>query len=549
MKLRSGSSTKRKAGKSSGAKRRDSERGAKPQVSTTPGAAADEIRQAQGVPPIVGIGASAGGLEAFTQLLRALPQDTGMAFVLVQHLEARHESMLTKLLAGVTPMSVAEVRQGMQVQPNHMYVIPPNADITVANGVLQLIRREAPAGRHMPIDHFFRSLAEDQGGRAIGVILSGTAADGTLGLKAIKAEGGITFAQEPESAKYDGMPRSAIAAGCVDFVLPPERIAKELSRMSRHPYVELALQQEEGPLLPAGEEAFAGILQLLRAASGVDFTYYKKSTIKRRIARRMALHKIEDWGAYLKHLEDKREELDALYRDILIHVTSFFREPEVFLAFGSTILPKILANKTAGDPIRIWVPGCSTGEEVYSIAICLLEALGDRTKSTPIQIFGTDISDQAIEYARIGIYPESGLSNVSKERLHRFFARSNEHHYQVSTTVRETCVFARHDLDQRSAILPIGPDQLPQCSDLSGIGPPEAGPHHLSICAEERGFSDARQIGDPWRIPAIIHASGQEEQVFHQEDQWLADRPCSRFGAVRQAASTREPAACGDGDF
>ena len=188
------------------------------------------------------IGASAGGLEAFTQLLRALPSDTGMAFVLVQHLDARHESMLTTLLSGVTPMAVAEVKHGVQAQPNHMYVIPPNADITIVNGILQLVRRGAPAGRHMPIDHFFRSLAQDQGARAIGVVLSGTAADGTLGLKAIKAEGGITFAQEPGSAKYDGMPRSAISAGCVDFVLPPDRIAVELLRMSRHPYVDLATQ-------------------------------------------------------------------------------------------------------------------------------------------------------------------------------------------------------------------------------------------------------------------------------------------------------------------
>ena len=441
MKSRPGSSTKRKAGKSRGAKRQG---GAKP-ASAKARIAPDEITQAKSVPPIVGIGASAGGLEAFTQLLRALPQDTGMAFVLVQHLDASHESMLVKLLSGVTQMAVAEVKHGMQAQPNHMYVIPPNADIIMVNGALQLIRREAPAGRHMPIDHFFRSLAQDQGARAIGVVLSGTAADGTLGLKAIKAEGGITFAQEPDSAKYDGMPRSAISASCVDFVLPPDRIATELLRISRHPYVELA-SQEEGPPLPAGEEAFAGILRLLRVASGVDFTYYKKSTIKRRVARRMALHKIEDLDAYLKRLEGKREELDALYRDILIHVTSFFREPEVFLAFGGAILAKILAGKPAGDAIRVWVPGCSTGEEVYSIAISLMESLGDRAKSTPIQIFGTDISDQAIEYARIGIYPESALSQVSKGRLHRFFTRSNEHHYRINTGVRETCVFARHDL-------------------------------------------------------------------------------------------------------
>ena len=252
MKSRPGSSTKRKAGKSRGAKRQG---GAKP-ASAKARIAPDEITQAKSVPPIVGIGASAGGLEAFTQLLRALPQDTGMAFVLVQHLDASHESMLVKLLSGVTQMAVAEVKHGMQAQPNHMYVIPPNADIIMVNGALQLIRREAPAGRHMPIDHFFRSLAQDQGARAIGVVLSGTAADGTLGLKAIKAEGGITFAQEPDSAKYDGMPRSAISASCVDFVLPPDRIATELLRISRHPYVELASQEEGPPLRPRESSDF-----------------------------------------------------------------------------------------------------------------------------------------------------------------------------------------------------------------------------------------------------------------------------------------------------
>ena len=415
MKPRSGSSTKRKTAK------------ARVAVEAIP-------------PPIVGIGASAGGLEAFNELLRALPPDTGMAFVLVQHLEARHESMLAKLLAGVTRMVVAEVKQGKRAQPDHVYVIPPNADIAIRNGVLQLMRREAPAGRHMPIDHFFQSLAKDQGARAIGVVLSGTAADGTLGLKAIKAEGGITFAQEPGSAKYDGMPRSAIAAGCVDFILSPEGIAMELSGIARRPYAEPV------EVLPAGEEELAPILRLLRAASGVDFTYYKKATIKRRIARRMALLKMDTLGAYLGRLESHREELDALYRDILIHVTSFFREPEVFLAFERAILPKILAAKPAEDGIRIWIPGCSTGEEVYSIAMCVLEQIGDRAKGAPIQIFGSDISDKAIEHARAGIYPASALTGVSKERLRRFFTRSNEHHFQVSTALREVCIFARHDL-------------------------------------------------------------------------------------------------------
>ena len=243
-------------------------------------------------PLIVGIGASAGGLEAFRQLLRALPIDTGMAFVLVQHLEPSRESVLTKLLARATAMPVQQVREGMRAEPNHVYVIPANADLSLMHGLLHIVGRKAPAGRHLPIDYFFRSLAETLKSQAIGVILSGTASDGTAGLHAIKVEGGITFAQEPGSARFDGMPRSAIAAGCVDLVLPPERIAAELARLARHPFVAL-LPQDAVPALPAKEEDWTRLFRLLRTASGVDFTFYKKPTIKRRLARRMTLHKLE----------------------------------------------------------------------------------------------------------------------------------------------------------------------------------------------------------------------------------------------------------------
>jgi PAS domain S-box-containing protein len=394
---------------------------------------------------IVGIGASAGGLEAFTQLLQALPPDTGMAFVFVQHLEARHESMLSKLLSTSTEMPIAEVKQGNRAEPNHVYVIPPNADIRIAKGILQVMRRRAPKGHHLPIDHFFRTLAADQGARAIGIILSGTASDGTLGLRAIKVEGGITFAQEPDTAKFDGMPTNAITAGCVDFILPPERIAAELARISRHPYVGLSRFGEVLPALPAREDDWYRIFRLLKSASGVDFTFYKKSTLKRRIARRMAVHKIEELDAYIRHLESHREELDALYQDILIHVTSFFREPDVFRAFQTKILTKILAAKPSGEPFRMWIAGCSTGEEAYSLAICLLESLATRAASPQIQIFATDVSEDAIEKARAGIYPADALSQVSSDRLRRFFTKVDAH-YQVKSTIRDLCVFARHDL-------------------------------------------------------------------------------------------------------
>ena len=395
--------------------------------------------------PIVGVGASAGGLDAFTELLTALPLDTGMAFVLLQHLEAKHESILTKLLSKATQLPVTEIRQGMPVEPNHIYVMPANADLSIANGVLRILSRKTSPGRHLPIDHFFRTLALTRGRSAIGVVLSGTASDGTLGLKAIKSAGGITFAQEPKSAQFDGMPKSAISAGCVDFVLPPQRIAKELSQITLHPYVGFSNLEKAKPSFPPWDEEWIRIFKLLRDASRVDFTLYKKPTISRRVARRMAAKKIETLSEYQKYLQSNPEELDALSRDLLLHVTSFFRDPDVFRALRNKILPQILALKRAGDPIRIWVPGCSTGEEVYSIAICLLESLGDRAASTPIQIFASDISEWAVDRARAGVYLKDVLKKVSTERVRRFFDRMNGD-YQIKSGVRDLCIFARHDL-------------------------------------------------------------------------------------------------------
>lgn len=402
---------------------------------------------AESVPPIVGIGASAGGLEAFSQLLHALPTNTGMAFVVVQHLEPKRRSILADLLAKATEMPVREVREGMRAEPNHVYVIPANADLSLMDGLLHIVGRQAPRGHHLPIDYFFHSLAEARKSRAIGVILSGTASDGTAGLKAIKVAGGITFAQQPETARFDGMPRSAITAGYVDLVLPPEQIATELARIGRHPFLPFtgAVELEEVPALPAKEEDWARLFKLLHGACGLDFTFYKKSTIKRRVVRRMALRKLESMRDYLKFVERNREELDALYEEILIHVTGFFREREVFLALRGQVFPELLAAKPAGEPVRIWVAGCSTGEEAYSIAICLLESLGKRAAGTPIQIFATDVSDAAIEKARAGVYPEDELRDVAPERLRRFFTRVNGH-YEVNPTVREICIFARHDV-------------------------------------------------------------------------------------------------------
>ncbi|MCC6368278.1 MAG: PAS domain S-box protein [Bryobacterales bacterium] len=396
--------------------------------------------------PIVGIGASAGGLEAFTAFLKALPPGTGMAFVLVQHMDPTHESMLSRILGKTTSLPVDEVTGGMTVQPDHVYVAPPDADITIHGGVLKLSKRKTSKGIHLPIDVFLTSLAEDQKSAAIGVVLSGIASDGTLGLKAIKEVGGITFAQDEKSARHSGMPLSAVAAGCVDFILPPERIAEELVHIGQGNYIDIARRVDREETEPAGRKAggFEDICRLLRKATGVNFLDYKPTTIRRRIARRMVVKRMEDMDKYAGLLAKTPEELHALYQDILIHVTSFFRDEESFQALQSKVLSRIPSRKPPGEPVRMWVPGCSSGEEVYSIAILLMEALPQESKLS-VQIFGTDISERAIEEARAGFYREPSLAKVSPERLRRFFT-SSDGGYRVIKPIRDLCVFARHDL-------------------------------------------------------------------------------------------------------
>jgi two-component system, chemotaxis family, CheB/CheR fusion protein len=410
--------------------------------------------------PVVGIGASAGGLEAFTRLLQHLQVDTGMSFVLVQHLDPAHESALTKLLSKATTMPVREVTNNTRVQPNQVQIIPPNTSLTIAEGVLKLQPRKKTDGMHRPIDHFFHSLAEDQHERAISVILSGTASDGTLGCEVIKAEGGITFAQD-ESAKYDSMPRSAIAAGCVDFVLSPEEIAKELARIARHPYVRsnedeqitTSDLQEGLPDSPKARKTNAEvkenptkkILALLRNSTGVDFSLYRPNTINRRITRRMVLGKAKTLDAYFRHLKGDATELDSLYQDLLIGVTGFFRNPEAFEVLKGRVFPKILKNRSSNDTTRVWVLGCSTGQEAYSIAMAYLEFAGKTNSNLPLQIFATDLNDGLLEKARAGLYAKNLVQDLSPERLRRFFAQEDGG-YRVSKSIREMCVFARQNL-------------------------------------------------------------------------------------------------------
>jgi two-component system, chemotaxis family, CheB/CheR fusion protein len=397
--------------------------------------------------PIVGIGASAGGLAAFEAFFSGMPADTdpGMAFVLVQHLAPDHKSILTDLIRRYTRMQVFEVEDGMTVHPNCAYIIPPNRDMAFLNGTLQLMEPAAPRGQRLPIDFFFRSLAQDQRERAICIVLSGTGSDGTLGVRAIKGEGGMVMVQNPASAEYDGMPRSAIATGLVDYEQPPAEMPAQLIAYVAHAFGKPP--HSATTPLPKAENALRKVFILLRAQTGHDFSQYKPSTINRRIERRMAVHQIEAIDGYVKYLHETPTEVDALFRDLLIGVTSFFRDPEAFKAFDDKIIPQLVASKPAGALIRIWAPGCSTGEEAYSLAILLAERQEVMKQSYKAQIFATDIDSQAIATARAGLYPASVAGDISPERLARFFvAEADGSAYRVHKAIRDMLVFSEQDV-------------------------------------------------------------------------------------------------------
>ena len=395
--------------------------------------------------PIAGIGASAGGLESFARLLAGLPLDSGMAFVLVQHLDPLHDSKLTELLARSTKLPVREVRRAVKVEPNQVYVIPPDKYMGIADGTLKLVPRPPSEMPPMPIDFFLRALAEDRRHNAIGVILSGNGLDGALGLEAIKGADGITFAQDLNTAKFTGMPRSAVASGCVDFVLTPEAIACELTKITRHPHIAGAQAEKAEEPESAPGQIYAGILSILRSTSGVDFAQYKQSTLKRRILRRMVVRRIDKLEHYLRLLESNLAEVEALFEDALITVTRFFREADSFEVLLNKVFPSLLRDRSRQTPFRLWVPGCSSGEEAYSVAMSLVEFLGDKISDIPIQIFGTDISESAIARARAGVYRGNIALDVSADRLRRFFTRTDGG-YRISKSIRDLCVFARHNL-------------------------------------------------------------------------------------------------------
>ena len=393
--------------------------------------------------PVVAIGASAGGLEALTAILRALPPDIAMAFMLIQHLDPKRHSILPELLSKATKIPVLEAIDAMKIESNRVYVMPSNVDISITDGHFGLMPRVIDRKQHLPIDIFMRSLAEVRKSRAIGVILSGTASDGTAGVEAIRAEGGVTFAQDPDTAKFDGMPRSAIESGCIDFVLSPEKIAAELSWMSTHPTLRRkSTGSREEP--KDDDHVFDSILNLVSTSQGADFSKYKPNTIHRRTQQRMAALRIASLAAYLTYLGEHPEEVANLSNHVLIPVTEFFRNPEVFDDLISTIYPAIVGEK-AKETIRIWVVACSSGEEVYSLAITLLEFLGAKADSLRIQLFGTDINEKGIAKARSGIYPDSAMKNVSEDRVAKFFTKVAGG-YRVNKAVRDLCVFARQDV-------------------------------------------------------------------------------------------------------
>ncbi|MEI6269098.1 MAG: chemotaxis protein CheB [Methylococcaceae bacterium] len=397
--------------------------------------------------PIVGIGASAGGLAAFEAFFSGMPTDIDpdMAFILVQHLAPDHKSLLTELIQHCTRMPVIEVEDGMTVKPNCVYIIPPNCDMAFINGTLQLLEPTAHRGLRLPIDFFFRSLAQDQRERAIGIVLSGTGSDGALGVRVIKGEGGIVMAQKPESTEFDAMPRNAIATGTVDFELPPAEMPAQLIAYAKLAYDKSF--QTTTVSKDKSENSLQKIFILVRAQTGHDFSQYKLNTINRRIERRMAVNQINMLDNYVKYLQQNPTEVHALFRDLLIGVTNFFRDPDSFLALKQEIIPLLFVDKQPGSSIRVWIPGCSTGEEAYSIAMLLQEQIDMLNTSYTVQIFATDIDSQSIATARAGLYPSSIAIDVSPDRLKHFFkTEADGSAYRINKNIRDMMIFSEQNV-------------------------------------------------------------------------------------------------------
>ena len=398
--------------------------------------------------PVVGIGASAGGLKALLTFFEHMPSGSGMAFVVVIHLSPVHESNADNILRSVTRMPVLQVNEPMRIERDHVYVIPPNKHLHMRDGMLELAQFERKDGAATSIDSFFRTLAAAHREHAIAVVLSGTGSDGSVGVKNIKEHGGLTIVQAPMEAEHDAMPRNAIGTGVADFVMPvaniPERLLQLWQNMQE---IRLPSGEDAGPLSEPGSQdpPLRDILQTLRHRTGHDFSQYKRPTVMRRIERRLQVNQLTDLGTYAQFLRDHPAETRALLKDMLISVTNFFRDREAFEALERRIVPDMFAGKTPNDEVRVWVPGCATGEEAYSIAMILTEYAEDRSSAPTIQVFATDIDEDAIAIARAGIYTEAIATDVPAARLRRFFSRETGG-FRVQKSVRERVMFATHNV-------------------------------------------------------------------------------------------------------
>ena len=488
--------------------------------------------------PIVGVGASAGGLDALTQLVGALPARPGLAVVVIQHLDPRHESRLPGLLQAQTALKVAHATHGLTVEPDHIYVIQPNTNVAIADGVLSVTPRVDERQPHYPVDHFFRSLAAVQGPHAIGVVLSGTGADGTLGLGEIKAAGGVTFAQDDQTAQYPAMPRRAVAGGVVDLVLPPREIAARLAALPHDPYLHAPPEQVE--TIVSDADQFPRVLAALRKTSGVDFSQYRDTTLKRRTARRMLLRGVRSAAEYAQLVERDRVEAEALFRDVLINVTSFFRDPAMFEDLKREVFPKIVPRGEPGTPVRMWVPGCSTGQEAYSLAISLLEFLDQIGSQRTPQIFATDLGDAAsLDKARAGLYPESIEADVSPDRLRRFFVKEDRS-YRIQRSVRDMCVFARQNLTVdppfsrvdlvmcRNVLIYMSPALQDRLLPVFHFALNSGGFMVLGLAETVGGFADLFELVNRAHKIYCKRDVTRRPQLTFMADEWLAGAPAAR---------------------
>lgn len=485
--------------------------------------------------PIVGIGASAGGLEACEQFFQALPADTGLAYVLVTHLDPDHVSVLAEILQRSTAMPVSDAVDQMPVAPNHVYVIPPNREMQIFHGLLQLSMPEVARGHRMPIDTFLRSLAEDQAEYAVGIILSGTGTDGTLGLRAILGAGGVTLVQEPTSAKYDGMPQSALRAGFASHSLPVEHMAGTLQSIARNLAANLP-----APVTPVAAADLNRLLLLLRSLTGHDFSLYKKTTIQRRVERRMALHELTDAAVYMRYLKEHVDEAQALMKEFLINVTSFFRDPEAFAALQTEALPALLADKPDDYVFRVWIAACSSGEEAYSVAMVLRELLDAGKHSFKVQIYATDLDDDAVAIARAGAYPPNVAADITPERLMRFFIKDKAG-YRVKKDIREMIVFATQDVIKdppftrldllccRNLMIYLEPELQNRLIPLFHFALKPGGVLFLSPSEGTGGFADLfAPLSRKWKLYQALHSKATGRAALTLAAPAKPPRPASR---------------------